>query len=141
VKGQAAAEFVFVTGAVVMIVAVVALVGLRESELSVGLASARLAASNFSAQNPEFKLSYVNYSVDDGLRRVLVRPKFHYFAIGALGVDSANASVVNGAIWALGHSFHPASAGQFTVGNCVRASYYEYCVAPCFGGLAAECNA
>ena len=140
-RGQAAAEFVFVTGAVVMIVAVVALMGMRESELSIGLASARVAASNFSMQNPEFKLSYLNYSVNDSSRRVVVRPKFYYFSIGAVSVNSANKSVNESVVWALGHTFHPASGSAFTVNNCVRASYYEYCIVPCFGALSDACNA
>ncbi len=140
-RGQTVAEFVFVSGAVIMIVAVVAVAGFREAELTVGLASARLAASNFSVQNPAFNLAYMNYSVNESSRRVILRPKFYNFSSGGISPGSANDSVVSGAVWALQHAFHPASAGAFTVGSCVRASYYEYCVSPCFGAEASACEA
>ncbi len=140
-RAQTVVEFVLLVGAVLVLVAALLTQGFKQSEINVALASARIAAANFSHSNPAFKLSYVNYSVDEPAKKVLLRPKFYNFSAGAVSYAAANGSVNAGAVYSLQQVFHPASASAFTVGNCMRASYYEYCINPCFGAEGEECKA
>ena len=139
-RSQTVVEFVLLVGAVLVFVAALMTQGFKQSEINVALASARISAANFSSVNPAFKLSYVNYSVDEAAKKVLLRPKFYNYSSGG-DAGAANNSVKVGAIYSLQQVFHPASASAFTAGNCVRASYYEYCIDPCFGAESTECKA
>ncbi len=139
VRGQTVIEFVLLVGAVLVFVAAILTQGFKQSEVNLAIASVRLSAANFSSFNPAFRLSYVNYSVAEDSKKVLLRPKFYNFSSG--GNEGAANDSEAGAVYSLQQVFHPAGASAFTVGNCVRASYYEYCVDPCFGAESTECKA
>ncbi len=147
-RGQTIAEYMLLVAAVIVFSAFFMAQGFRESETSLALASARLGLESFSAANPAFKLSYLNYSIDDASRTIVLRPKFHNFTesmpindgIPNPGSKGANSTAIARAISAIEQAFHPSSPGVFANDRCVNASYYQYCVQPCFGDGANPTN-
>ncbi|MBI5036575.1 hypothetical protein HZC09_04480 [Candidatus Micrarchaeota archaeon] len=118
-KAQASIEYLYVLVFLVGFIVAVVIPTVKEAELSIAIASVRLAITGYEAENPDYFVTTLDYSVQEN--KVMLKP------VVRSRDDGSNVPVPDALKNKIISRLKPI-APKLGPDNCAKASNYEYCV-------------